>query len=398
MVRNRRRAAWVALFVVVLFDQGLHWGPLRDGTFLGRRVVPFDPPVFFDRQEAWVEDLRRHGKTGRPPVEYFGFDPDLGWCPSPNSGSGSIHFDGSAARVGIVPLPSQKSVGVRRVVVVGCSFTRGDEVEDHEAWPALLDRDAEELELVNLGVGAYGIDQAILRMDRDAWSFEPDEVWLGLMPYATSRVLTQFRPSLQHWSSTPAFKPRFILGEAETLRLIPQPAGSPQELLGLLTDSGRFLRAVEHDRYVGAHPSAWLPAGEHWSHRSGLARVLSTYFESKKQDCRRSLLDPSSELFRVVSAICRRGRSLASARGVGFRVLVLPSRRDLRWLQEDGQSSWSTLFDALGIDGIEVIDLTEALLEAGALERPEFWMPGVHYSPLGNRVVAKALAEAVLGD
>lgn len=398
MDRRWKRALWATILSLVAFDRALQWGALADGKLLGRRVVPFDPPLFFDRQEDWVRDLEAHLSTGRPPLAYFGFDRELGWCPTPNVGSGTMHFDRAGARVGIVPRPDHRTDGVGRVVAVGCSFTRGDEVQDDEAWPALLDRDADTLEVVNLGVGAYGIDQAILRMERDAWFFEPDEVWIGIMPYATSRVLAQYRPSLQHWSSTPAFKPRFVVGERDELRLIPHPAESPEDLLHLLTDQASFLSAVEHDRFVGAFPWAWETMGDHWCHRFGLTRVLGTYLESRKDESRTRLGDPRSELFRTVMGICRRGRERAEVRGCRFRVLILPSRRDLRWREADGVASWDPLVEGLAEEGISALDLTDALLAGGALEDPGFWMPGVHYSPLGNRVVAEALHGAFGGD
>ena len=41
------------------------------------------------------------------------------------------------------------------------------------------------------------------------------------------------------------------------------------------------------------------------------------------------------------------------------------------------------------------IDTTAALLAAGADTEPGFWMPGQHYSPAANRVVAERL-EGVL--
>ena len=47
--------------------------------------------------------------------------------------------------------------------------------------------------------------------------------------------------------------------------------------------------------------------------------------------------------------------------------------------------------------GVETIELTPALLEAGGHGNDALWAPGGHYSPAGNRVCADAL-DAALGS
>ena len=56
---------------------------------------------------------------------------------------------------------------------------------------------------------------------------------------------------------------------------------------------------------------------------------------------------------------------------------------------------WAPFFRELAAQGIEILDLTPAIVEAGGHANDELWAPGGHYSPLGNRVCADALRAAL---
>lgn len=54
-----------------------------------------------------------------------------------------------------------------RLVVSGDSFTFGYGVGDQDSWVAQLDRSAPRMEVVNMGLGGFGLDQAFLWYQRD---------------------------------------------------------------------------------------------------------------------------------------------------------------------------------------------------------------------------------------
>ena len=376
-------------FVVV--DQVVQHVLIRDGRLSGRRVAPFDPPFYTEQQEAWFEKLRSSVERGDPPAGWFELDPLLGWCPRPDRGGGDLFTtDRHGARTGYSPLSDILPAGVRRVVAVGCSFTRGDEVGDLDAWPALLDRDAPELEIANLAVGGYGLDQALLRLERDGLPLAPDEVWLGVLPAALPRTTNVYRPALRHWSSSPALKPRFEFDERGELRLVPLPAGDAAELLETLGNQSVFFDAVaKHDEWVRRTLPAWRPRGTHWTHYSGLARLALTWIDGGGRDPAEVVADPESEVFRVARALCARTREVAEASGARFRLVVLPGRDDLRAAKGE---YWAAFVESLRSDGVEVIDLTAALRAVGVPDDDAAWMPGGHYSPATNALVARELA------
>ncbi len=388
------------MFVVTAaLDQSLQHTFLADGYFQGRRVAPYDRPLFCVQQEEWLERLEAHFETGEPRAPFFNLDRDLGWCPAPHQGEGeggSMSYDWSGSRIGFEPLPRTKTEGISRVLAIGCSFTRGDEVRDEESWPASLDRDVDEIEIANMGVGAYGIGQALIRMRRDGLAVEPDEVWLGVYPWASPRTVSMYRPAMRRWMPSPAFKPRFVLDESGGLELLPNPAPTLDAVVKLLTDQEHFLSTIgEHDFRVREFDICWLPKGSHIAHYSGFARLALTALEARPTVPPDYLGDTDSEVFCLMRAICLQIRTEAEASGARFRLLILPGRQDLASHSDPDGAYWSALVEQLQTEGVEVIDLSETLIAADAVNRDDLWEPGKHYSPAANRIVADGLRELI---
>ena len=57
--------------------------------------------------------------------------------------------------------------GSLRIAAFGDSFTHGDEVPNEDTWQEILMRAHPDVEAMNFGVGAYGLDQAFLHYQRD---------------------------------------------------------------------------------------------------------------------------------------------------------------------------------------------------------------------------------------
>src|SRR5262245_24588801 len=275
---------------------------LADGWFLGRPVAPFDPPLFSPSQIRVLEQIERD-LASEQPAKAGRFDPELGWCNKPGSGFGEFRYDWAGARIGVAPLARAKAPGVQRVVAVGCSMTHGDEVGAPESWCARADELLPGAEIANLGVAAYGLDQALLRLRRDGWPLEPDEVWLGVLPQAALRVTTRFRPLLDHWSLDVAFKPRFVL-EDGGLVLVPNPARALTDVPRLLHDQRAFLAALGDDPWVVRARLAYAPRGSSWTHWSFAARVLTTVWERSGRELE-ACFDPGHELGLLYTTIVR---------------------------------------------------------------------------------------------
>jgi lysophospholipase L1-like esterase len=74
--------------------------------------------------------------------------------------------------------------GVRRVLVLGDSFTFGTGVEEEEAFPAriaaLLARDGIPMEGINAGIGGYGVPDEVAWFEHYGAGLHPDLIVLGI--------------------------------------------------------------------------------------------------------------------------------------------------------------------------------------------------------------------------
>ena len=398
MARSTRRRLGIGLVAAVALglalDQALLHTALADDRFRGHFVAPFDPPLFIAPQFQHLEDTRRILAGDEALAQRSLFDPELGWCPRPDSEAFGARFDGLGARVGAQAHGPQPTPGLRRVVTLGGSFTMGMEVGEPEAWPAQVEAARGDLEVINLGVAGFGLDQAYLRFRRDGVRLGPDEVWFGLMPQATLRVATHYAPTYYRWSTIAAFKPRFLPAEGDGLRHVPNPVQKHADYVRLLTDQSAFCAAMETDLWVARTPAAFAPRGSSPWHWSAVGRLGLTLLESRGRDRALWLEDPRSEVYRLMRNLLLAFDRDARGAGAVLRVVVLPSRADLELRDAAGAGFWEGLLEELAGRGIEAFDASEALMVAGALGDPSLWMPGSHYSAAGNRVVAEALLEA----
>jgi len=387
------RVVLVLAGILLVGDQVVNRTALADGVLFGRRIAPFDPPLFWRDHERALGLVERHLATGDPPRSEFRHDAELGWGHNP---AAAEELDWAGAR-GSFELERVKPEGVRRIAVFGSSFTYGTEVAPGETWTAQLERLAStpgrRVEVVNMGVEAYGIDQAFLRWRRDGGVLAADEVWLSFPPQAALKVVTTYVPALSHWAPGVAFKPRFTLAPDGTLVLVPNPAPALADVARVLRHQDEFLAAVgPSDAWVARAPAAYAPEGSRWSHRSAVARFLLTSLERRGRDPAPWLAADGGEVFSLVRAITGRMRREVEASGARFRLLVLPDRPLLSERDSDGGRPWDGLVAALRADGVAVSDLSPAL--AGA-DDERLWAPTGHYSIAGNGVIAEALRTAL---
>lgn len=387
------RGALVALGIFVGGDQIAQHAFLSTGFLAGRRVAPFDPPLFarhhFDRLEAYRALLA----AGTDPSSVSDFDPDLGWCPRAARDDGPYRIDARGARYATQPVPRERTPGVRRVVALGCSFTFGAEVEGPDAWFARVDEARADLEVVNLAFGAYGLDQALLRWRRDGARESCEEAWLGVLPSAALRNVTTYHPALRHWTNVVHVKPRFELGANDVLVPVASPARSLADLVLLLSDAHAFARDVApHDLWVQRAPQTYARRGSVWWHHVASLRLAATWLERRGRDARPWLADDTSEVHRLERAlVLELARDVAVAQR-RLRVLVLPDREDVADAR-DKDACWKALVAAWSAAGIEVFDASSAFLTVDGDREARFWAPEGHYSAEGNRVVAEAFLQ-----
>jgi hypothetical protein len=264
----------------------------------------------------------------------------------------------------------------RRVVIVGDSFTFGLEVPFESAWGTVLERRlGETVRIVNLGVDGYGVDQAVLRYERDGRPWKPDVAILGFIEHDLIRTLSVYSfVTFPEWGF-PFAKPRFALrnGALEQLTDRLEP---PREILA--APSLASLPLIDHD--PGYRREEW----EWRSYDASYAlRFLLSVFH------RWPATDFTSDVDAIVplnTALIARFVETARHDGVVPRVVYLPARSD--FVQGPHPLRDSTLA-ALQAAGVSYLDLRSCVAAAG--ESNAFIPSRPHYSAAGNAAVAQCL-------
>lgn len=133
-----------------------------------------------------------HGERVWPVCSHV-YDAAVGWVPNPGFASPGFNVDAQGFR-------RQPPVADARlpILAVGDSFTAGDEVDDHESWPAVL-QEMLARRAINGGVSGYGVDQMVLRAEQVSVREKPAATVLSFIAddlerNARSRMWTLEKP------------------------------------------------------------------------------------------------------------------------------------------------------------------------------------------------------------
>lgn len=152
------------------------------------------------------------------------YHPTLGWFHQKSKKavllkdgwSVGININSSGMR-GLMDYSINKPVDMTRVMVLGDSFVFGFGVKDEETFSACLEQSDSNLEVLNLGVAGYGLDQILLLYREMGRKYKPDLVIIGIFP-------EQFWRSTRSFTDSGYAKPYFTLsGEHLILHNVPTP-------------------------------------------------------------------------------------------------------------------------------------------------------------------------------
>lgn len=168
------------------------------------------------------------------PSEVGEFSPTLGWRPRPGSHGVSsrsghpVDYRINSRGLRDDETPLEKPPGTFRIAVIGDSRTFGYGVMIEQHYSKLLEGYFDDLEVVNLGVSGFGIDQSFLFLREEGFLYAPDLVIAYVSHFGDHRHMHAVR-----WGKP---KPRFRLIDG---RLVLE--GSPV----VLPSSTNWLRRLD---------------------------------------------------------------------------------------------------------------------------------------------------------
>jgi len=306
------------------------------------------------RRLEWVEHGRASGGAESWLIDVP--DPVLGWRPKPGiqvrstqPGSYDVTVtttaDGLRGRRTIGP---ERTPGVTRIAVFGCSQTFGSGVEDDETFSARLAVSLRGVEVLNFGVHGYGTDQMLLRWEREGVAYAPDVVVLAFAYYHLDRNVTAFRFYA---------KPHFLLESGGSLQLAGIPVPAPDVLAR-----------------DGIPPPPWPLAD-----RSELLRWLWSRELRRRDDATFQAEGPAWEVTRALIT-----RFAKTAHEHGARMVLLNIDEDAPWLSEPLER----LARSLDVTWVDAGPALGAPRGQGVRLR----LPGdPHWNPQGHAVLADVL-------
>lgn len=328
---------------------------------------------------------------------YMIYDSQIGWSIRPNSVSKDKLYKSNSA--GLRSEPKEYSLRPEhaklRIAIFGDSFVHGDDIPFGETWGHYLEQnltnDGIRTEVLNFGVGGYGIDQTYLRWINLGKAFSPHIVILGFQPENILRNVNLIRPIYYLKTGIPFQKPRFIL-KNDKLELIGVPSLEPPEIVSGLKNWDTYsLRPYEY----------WYNENykDHWYlHSKLVSLILAELYENPFNQC--STLNrryfSSSEAIQLSIAIIRQFKEDVEQRGAKFFVVNLPTQQDLMCMLRSEKLPYQGILDLLPKEiGIQLIHPEMQMFSFASVESIDKLFTG-HYSKYANRFIANELAKEIL--
>ena len=323
----------------------------------------------------------------------FAYDADLGWRfrPHARSSDGMYRYNNLGLRRN-TDTDIKKAPGVTRVLLFGDSVTHADDVNFEDSWGHILERLLESaghnIEILNLGVSAYGMDQALLYWEIFGEQLNPDIVIFGFQPENVKRNVNMVRMFYTHSSqSLPFTKPRFAI-KKDKLQTINVPTLPPNELLSFAKGERSWdAESYEHFFNRKDYQESWLLKSRLFSFALSALKVSNKYSVKSNE---RMMYALENQPAKITLKIIERFRSSVEKSGAEFLVLHLPRPLHLSQMLEK-DLVYQGILDRLKLN-YDFIDTSELLLPiAKGKKLGPLFIQNAHLSPAGNKILAEHL-------
>jgi hypothetical protein len=293
-------------------------------------------------------------------LDYPFYDPLLGW---------DYEIDSQRIR-GEKIYQKEKAEGIMRILFIGDSFTYGNEVEDDESFAYFTDNMIFKSEVLNMGVGGFGLGQVLLKYQHHGKKYNPDLVILGIHPPMWNRTNVSF---------SAYSKPHFVWNsDLAKLELKNSPAPNPQEYFNKIKSQ------VKKESFI-------LGLVEKWRKDSVSIPLLHMkYFK---------------EMEIVVERILETIQREVEATGSKFMIVQIPLGVRFKGPGSPLSPAHNRLISIYNKLNIPYLDLKDEFLRHHDISmvfndfyihRPDDIIG--HFSPSGNRAVARIISDNLCGE
>jgi len=352
-----------------------------EGLTLGGKLLR--PRIWDDLAERHTHGLHK-ASTGET---YLVFDQQKGWTVGANRVSeGRLYFSSvEGIRSRTTGFSFAHQAAPCRIAILGDSFAFGEEVSFDDSWGHHLELAlGQKCQVLNFAVPGYGVDQMYLRYMKDVRAWNPDVVIFAFVDADVDRSMSVYAFLLFPHGTMPFPKPRFVLANGQ-LSIFNNPLPEPEDLFAKA--SIQELPFITYDRRY--NEGEWDRPRWRFLYHFYLFRFLISWYalwESPRGEVSdQAMKSLNQEIF----ASFLRESSLAQSIPI---LIYLPSTIDYERPRD---------YEPIGLNILRSAGLPHADLRPCL--RPEpiegYFMPrgqGTHYSPEGNRQIARCVHEVLI--
>jgi hypothetical protein len=340
------------------------------------------------------------------------FDPELGWVRKGGSSgvdvtdSGPVPFNVSIDGSRSDPL----NQGTAGISVFGDSYAFCRLVADTETWSHYMAAQTRQ-QVRNFGVGNYGVDQAVLRMERELPKFTGDLIVLAVVPETIVRIHSYWKHYFEY-GNTLAFKPVFRLDRGQLSKIdpivrtredffrLPQLVEQIQRIDPFYRS--KFLIDAFRGCYVWCLVKRWrrqLPILYHLikgmlfrRRADGIRRAFDVVFRENSRIAAEYYRDANA--CALFEGIVRHAAELCRGSGKKLTFVLIPQPLDLE-ARSRGGSAYAGFVKRLE-SIVPTLDLTEAFASHPSPDTLYRNGPlGKHCSPAGNQLIASEVCRYI---
>jgi len=363
------------------------------------------------------DELPTLDKKGIDKFFAHGFDSELGWVRKPLTSKEEIGKDGKTKyhinKVGARENPSHEDLP-KEISCYGDSFTFARQVNDDQTFEWQLS-ELTKSNVINFGVGNYGIDQALLRLKKEYSKNKTKIVIMGVVPSTIVRILCVWK-HYNEFGNTFGFKPRFKLENGE-LKLVENVINTKEKFenynkyIDEIKKNDYFYKSKFKDEMIQypylvsvlSHPlrNLSLIALVSWYKLFGKKDKIEAYPMPMKVimwinlKLRVKLFKKKPSVTELFTKIVEEFEKYGKENNFVPVLLWMPQKDDLGFIEKKG-NYYKKFLDNLKI---RKIDLTDHLMKYSNLDDlySDDNKYGGHYSNKGNKFIAKEIKNNLKG-